>query len=275
MNKSVAVFFGKNGRIGQICAEAIGEAIDSYNIGRSTVLFQCSQKNNQELDYGRMLSSIRNKKTYIFDCSIDHSSSEAILVHEIDKQRKILEIINFSAEAFYVGFSSGIMGIPEERIKLPHMKTYKSAKSKQEKFARSLNIPCFVPRIYTLIGKNTYQRRAAAWASIFAARISNEAGYVITDPDQKREWVSEIYLKEAIKRFIDEPSAEQVGISMSEGVFTHGDIAQCTTDNRIPSLDYAIGVSNSWLTGDYVSDHPPKHDPALLMKRIKQFIPEV
>jgi hypothetical protein len=275
MNNSAAIFFGKNGRIGQICAEAVGKTIDSYSIRRGVIEFQSSQESKTELSHEQLIASVTNKKIYLFDCSIDHSSTEAILAHEIEKQNKILEISSHAAKLFYIGFSSGIMSIPEERIKLSHMKTYRSAKEKQEKFAEYLNTPCFVPRIYTLIGRNTYIRKAAAWASILAARIQNEPSYLITDPNQKREWVSEVNLKERVKRFIDNPSVKEIGVSISEGTFTHGEIAQCETDNNLTPLNYITGESKSWLIGDYVSAYPPKQDHVLLMKSIKQFIPEV
>ncbi len=251
----IALFFGLNGRLGVVCRSALLSAfpnitIVSFNRNNEFCVHNSTIKKFTKID--QFMRICAEKECLIFDCSIDHSSTLAMYKHESIKRALIIDLVNKNVVKKYIGFSSGITFFSDDDISLKyqHMTHYREVKLSQEKFVISLNVPVFLPNIFTLIGKETFIRKASAWASIFMDRINGKSDCVINDPFQMRSWVSEDSVCKALVRFLSVESSPSVFGALTDGLFSLDKITSLPINN-LPALSYKQGRADNWLVKDY------------------------
>jgi hypothetical protein len=189
----------------------------------------------------------------VMDASVDHGSSEALVVHEKFKRDCIATLARRGLLWRCIGFSSGIAMIDAGRVRpsATHMLEYRRQKLLQEELFATLKCPVFLPRLFTLVGPRTYASQNAAWAQILRHRLDRTTGVVLNEPHARKAWVSEFEVWRCLLRFLAREQPVSVTGPLVLGDFSLHEIA---TGHGLPmpAVDYAIGSGEGWLCGDYL-----------------------
>lgn len=256
------VLFGARGRLGSLCAAELPGARTEdvlYEYQRDGT-FTSRGPDGVEgapLRASELMRALRNRRVVFCDCSVDHSSTEAMRRHERTKHDLCAWLNDQGALHAAIGFSSGIAWLDESSIRLhaDHMRAYREVKLEQERLYATLRCRVFIPALFTLVGARTYQLQATAWAMVLKQRVAQGTGLVLHDPLTRRFWVAETSVRRALKRFLGGAGPERVSGPLVDGVFSLDDVARVELPGGLPALSYAVGASSAWHDGDYLCAH--------------------
>jgi hypothetical protein len=246
---------GRSGRLATICRAALESA--KFDIA---LFFMSSDGGVHSDKDGLVWHSVRDfirdhsqEKIAFIDASVDHSSLNALVLHEQLKRAVVRQLRDHGALWRAVGFSSGITCVNVDRISRSahQMLEYRQQKLEQEMLFRSLDCPVFIPNLFTLIGRVTFERKSSAWVDVLLARLRRDESFVIHEPYSRRAWVGEVTVRENLSTFLSSESPDNYVGPMVSGQFSLFDIAsQYYID--APPLKYVLGRKSGWLDGDYV-----------------------
>ncbi len=254
----IVLRFGKTGRLAKICETATKLVFTSatfFNVNRAGE-FVAEHDVTCQTKYSTieaLLCAHKQEKLILVDASIDHSSIENMVIHEVFK-RNLIDKLNEQKALFKaIGFSSGITLIDSNRIRTSaiHMREYRIQKIEQEVLFESIHCPVFIPNIFTLIGPITYTTQGAAWAQILKARVERSSGIILNEPNSKKGWTSEFKIFRSLINFLATDSPLSTQGPLLCGDFSLSEIAKCSFSN-FPELHYKIGNVEGWLDGDYL-----------------------
>ncbi len=256
------VLYGARGRLGELCTEALRDTTVPdfvYAFQRDGTFVPRSQDGNEAppLSLAGLKNALRGQSVLFCDCSIDHSSTEAMERHETAKRDLCAWLDARGALRGAIGFSSGIARLEGKRIRphADHMRAYRAVKLAQERLFHNLRCPVFIPVLFTLIGPQTYRRQAAAWATVLRWRIEQAMEAMLHDPFTRRFWVDEATVRQALVRFLEGTGPARVAEPLVDGVFSLDDVAGVELPGGHPRLHYAVGASTAWHDGDYLCEH--------------------
>jgi|GEM_PF-2456146 len=244
---TLAILFGSTGRLGRILAQTLFELeIESRVITRQVL--------KTFIHSGHFDNIPLSTRLLIADASVDYASIESLRQHEQDKQRLIRYLaINYPLMGV-ASFSSGVMDFDNSLITNPFYIAYKETKLANLAFFKSLDIPLFYPKIYTLIGPESYRVKSTGWVDVFeqASRLYH---IEIGTPEDPRSWVSEETIRVIFERFLRGVISSYIDAPVN-GVFRLSDIVEFFSQFRRLTLEIVPKVIRPWLLTHYIAPHP-------------------
>jgi hypothetical protein len=250
----IVVRFGKSGRLARICEAALRIAHPQSPVVSASRdrAFTSDADGAQWHDIKSTLRERSVERVLLIDASVDHTSSTALIEHEEFKRETIRQLKEANVLLMAIGFSSGIATVDPMRIRptATHMHEYRRQKLMQEELFLTLNCPCYLPQLFTLIGPLTYAGQNAAWARILKARLEREPEIVLDEPLAVKAWVSEYTVLRTLIDFLSSYSPPSFTGPLVAGSFTLAGLASEELLS-IPPLHFSKGDGLGWLIGDY------------------------
>lgn len=255
MRKNI-ILMGPTGRLGRVCKRAL------YPFGTLTVdvirggIIRFNDQSTYSLEDAGCLEG----NWVVIDASVDYSSLEAFLSWESRKRKFVQQLYNDGKLEAYVAFSSGIVEFDPGFIDDEFKKEYRAAKVTLEKFATSLNVPIYCPRIFTLIGPETWAYGKIAWVQV-AKQVIEQGFAMVAYPDEIKSWVAESTIEAQIRDFVSGKHTKKSEIlTPLDGTFTLRDIVNIVSFQFGMSSRLELIVMKSWLDVDYKSTMPHTMD---------------
>lgn len=250
--------FGVAGRLATICKRALAMVYPNgifyhYSRGIGFVAESAGEIGAYFNTLEECIGPWRDQKVVVIDSSVDHSTTENLIVHEDYKREVIRRLDQAGLLKKVVGFSSGISMLGIDRIdsSATHMLEYRAQKLHQQSVFANLSCPIYLPNLFTLVGSVTYARQNAAWAQILKARIERSRTVELHEPWSRRAWVSESSVFKSVLAFLTDDAPICVRGALVDGVFTLAEIAEADLLG-VPGLAFQRGKKLGWLKGDYL-----------------------
>ena len=248
------ILLGSTGRIGRIVAsEAAKAGLTIGKVDRSgTVLVDgtaCGNIWDPEFDTGCRL--------HLADCSIDYSSPEKMVSLEIRKRALIASLAERGQLAAYLTISSGAVEFDDSLIQSDFHLKYKRQKLANEELAKALGNVSYSPRIYTLIGPETFQVKSVGWVNVVERCLSGSS-VAIDARNEPRSWVSERLLSQKVADWL-RGSLNPIVETPNCGIFHMSEIAAHMQSRLKKRIDVVVAAMDGWLTVPYVTStvtHP-------------------
>lgn len=251
----ITLRFGTSGRLAGICRTATRITYPECPVivANREGSFRPENGGEKYETLEAVLRSYPTEPVLVLDASVDHTSPEALVTHEVFKRSCVTLLEKQGRLGRCVGFSSGIAAVDATRIKpsATHMLEYRRQKLLQEDLFATLGCPVFLPQLFTLVGPRTYARQCAAWAQILRSRLDRAADVVLNEPHARKAWASEFQVLRCLLRFLSNARPRNVTGPFTQGDFTLHEIAG-SDQLPMPPLDYAVGREQGWLYGDYL-----------------------
>ena len=258
----IYLIFGASGRVGRVVLSGMNEEDVLLRVKRNLCFSASAFKGEMNLD--SIFEEYPNSMISVLDFSVDYTGIDEMKAHELSKREIITRLKRAEKLSSYVGISSGAVQFNDDLIQDLFYKEYAVSKKQQLLFLQSLNVPFFFPQVFTLIGPISFMNKKIGWVDVLESALVSEV-VEIGDPFEKRSWVSESALKEAIFNFLKSPNGG-TALPIVEGDFCLYDIAQYAKE-RINSLNFKIvkKPTRKWLNVPYVNGE--QHIYAPIIKR--------
>jgi hypothetical protein len=243
------IVFGSSGRLGRLAADVLQKkSIKFYTLSRSGDI-----TNGIEIIANLYEeSAIIPFKHCLIDASIDYSSTDNMALFESSKRKFIYKQYLNGNLSKIISFSSGAVEFKESFFKNDFYLSYRREKNTLENFLTSLNgIQSYCPRIFTLIGKETYKVKTVGWVSVVDQVLSNSCVRV-GKFDEKKTWVSEDLVSKKIDDFISDSKNYGVSTPFS-GVFTLKEVAIQSALILNKTIEFKFYDNDTWLSVPYIS----------------------
>lgn len=259
------ILFGASGRIGRICVKTLND------LGKT---FATVSRNGDIFYKNKIIGNYLNEnlfgwqKSLIIDASIDYSSSSNLSIFEKSKRTFLQRLDAHGSLSGVVGFSSGAVDFLDEEIISDFYLNYKKEKLKLEKLLFELSCPVYCPRIYTLIGPESFKLKTIGWVDVITQAMSQDT-VAIGDDLEMRTWVSEDLIQNQLKDFLVNPRGKWLTTPVS-GIFNLGQLVEIISKNKHKSIRIIKIECMKWLSVPYVSNQYSSND---LEKILLQIIP--
>ena len=182
----INIFFGSSGRLGSLL-------LDSNLINGSLYLYKKTEwsiNHTTKINEKELFEVARGREFRFIDLSIDYSSIENLLKHEMQKRELLMSLSESAILQSYIGISSGAAQFPLHIIKNEYYRKYAENKKSNVDFLKLLKIPVFYPQLFTLIGLKTFSIKSLGWVSV-SEQARKGGTLIISDPYENRTWASE------------------------------------------------------------------------------------
>lgn len=262
------LLFGAAGRLGRISTKALqtkGIKPVCYQRGLG---FKINSRITCDVDNPSALTG----EWLVIDASVDYSSPAAFIDWESKKRQFVKMLYNSGRLHAYVSFSSGITEFDRSLIDDSFKEIYRREKQNLENFVTNLLVPAYCPRIFTLIGRETWNFGRVGWVEV--AKQIMQSGYAgVGFPDEKKSWVAETTIEKQLGDFVSGPVPWNFGvITPLDGIFTLRNIAEITATFFSKAYELEPLEIQRWLLTDYLSSIPHKYDLDMLSREIVQLI---
>lgn len=255
------VLLGATGRIGRIVASAAAKA--NFPIGRVDRTGVVSVE-------GAACGNIWDPKfslgcqVHFADCSIDYSSLENMASFENRKRALVLNLAERGILTSFLTISSGAVEFDDRLIQSNFHLEYKRQKLATESLAKMLGDRAYCPRVYTLIGPETFKVKSVGWVNVVAQCLAGER-VTIDVRNEPRSWVAEKILSGRIAEWLlgqSQPTVE----TPTSGVFYMSQLIDYMAVRLKRHIEAAAIPMAGWLTVPYVASGVS--DPVSLEKTV-------
>lgn len=186
----------------------------------------------------------------VVDASIDYSEMRK---HEADKHALISRIAKRSRIELIASFSSGVVDFDSSLISNPFYHDYKRIKQDNLAFFRLFDVRLFYPKIYTLIGSNSYMVKTTGWVQVLDDALRGSVS--IAHPWEPRSWVSEDCVRRLFAEFVVGDRLDYLDAPVC-GTFHLADIVAFAENRRQKQVAVRKGQATAWLNAPYVAPNP-------------------
>lgn len=237
-----ALVFGASGRLGKVMLQGLSESgVETVLVTRTMLANFTTAGELPELP----------KSIVLVDASIDYSDMRN---HEAEKHAFIRHLTKRSSIELVASFSSGAVDFDDALIADPFYLEYKRVKQQNLAFFQSLDTRLFYPKIYALVGRNSFAVKTTGWVQVLEqASVAEEVR--IAHPSEPRSWVAEDCLRQLFVSFVAGNQSEYLEAPVC-GTFRLADIVSFCEARRERSLTIRPARAKPWLTAPYVAPHP-------------------
>ncbi|HEV2704040.1 MAG TPA: hypothetical protein VGV09_20610 [Steroidobacteraceae bacterium] len=237
-----AVVFGATGRLGRVMLQSLSDlGVEAIAVTRPVLTKHIATGALPALPEHIML----------IDASVDYAH---LRQHEADKHTLIAALAQRTRIELVAAFSSGATDFDDALITNPSYLEYKRVKEQNLVFFQSLGARLFYPKIYTLIGPNSYGLKTIGWVSVLDQAL--RAGEVsIAHPNELRSWVSERAIRTLFAAFVAADHPDYLDAPVC-GTFCLADIVGFCEVRRGCRLAIKPGQAAGWLQVPYVAPRP-------------------
>jgi len=238
---AAAWVFGATGRLGKTMVQSLDTlGIQSLAITRRIL--------SNYLATGQL--PVVPERLVLVDASIDYTD---VRRHEVEKHALIAEVSKRCRIDLIASFSSGATDFDDALIDNPSYLEYKRVKLENLAFFRSFGARLFYPKIYTLIGPNSYSIKTTGWVNVLEQASSQDA-VTIAHPREPRSWITEERIGELFRAFVSGSQREYLDAPTC-GTFCLADIVAFCEARRGRTLSIVPGQATPWLAVPYVAPH--------------------
>lgn len=241
--------FGSSGRLGQLAINVLKKkSAQIYILLRNGDITDGTKKITNLYDD----SAIIPFDHCLIDASVDYSSLDNMLYFEDIKRTFIYKQYLGGSLKKFITFSSGVVEFDEVYFKNDFYLSYKKEKHTLENFLALLQgVHIYCPRIFTLIGKLTYNVKTVGWVNVLDQVLSNKI-IKIGKYDEKKTWVSEDLVSKKIEEFIS--ISRNFGVSTPlSGTFTLKEVAIQSAFILNKEIEFVFFENDTWLSAPYFS----------------------
>jgi hypothetical protein len=251
----VALIFGATGRLGRLLLQGLEDlGVEPIVVTRALLPHYLATGTLPELP----------ERIMLIDASVDYAN---LRQHESDKHTLIAALAERSRIELVAAFSSGATDFDDALISNPSYLEYKRVKQQNLAFFQSLGARLFYPKIYTLIGPNSYGLKTIGWVSVLEQALG--AGEVsIAHPNEPRSWVSERAIRALFAAFVGDDRPDYLDAPVC-GSFCLADIVAFCEARRGRRLNIKQGQAAGWLQVPYVAPHPTYVDGNLCSLKVE------
>ena len=245
---STLVLLGSTGRIGRIVAAKAAEAgFEIATVDRiGTVQIEgnaCGNIWSTTFDLGR--------KIHLADCSIDYSSVERMVALEKQKRVLVARLADKDVMSAYLTISSGAVEFDDSLIQSDFHLDYKRQKLANEALARALGSRSYSPRVYALIGPETFKVKSVGWVNVIEQCLAGNH-VTIDKRNEPRSWLSEAALGERVAQWLQGTQSSIVE-TPSSGTFCMSEIVDYMRVREEKQIEVFASAMAGWLTVPYVT----------------------
>lgn len=245
MTKAVAdaaLVLGATGRLGKVMLQGLNDlGITPIVATRATLATHAADRTLPPLP----------ERLVLVDASIDYSD---MVRHESAKQALVTDLARHHELQLVASFSSGAVDFDDALIANPFYRDYKQAKLDNLAFYRALCTRLFYPKIYTLVGPNSFAVKTTGWVQVFE-QASHADDVAIAHPLEPRSWVSESCVRRVFTSFVAGTDHDLLGAPVC-GTFRLQDIVAFCEARRGRKVAVRQGQATPWLSVPYVSPQP-------------------
>lgn len=201
---------------------------------------------------------------YIADCSVDYSSAENMVSLETKKRALIQRLAERGKVAAYLTISSGAVEFDDSLILSDFHLEYKRQKIANEALAMALGGRCYCPRIYTLIGPETFKVKSVGWVNVIEQCRSSQR-VMIDEKNELRSWISERVLRLRLGLWLRGTEVPQSETPIC-GTFSMSQIAEYMAHRLRKPLELVGTAMAGWLSVPYLAseaNYPDSLDDVL------------
>jgi hypothetical protein len=243
------IIFGSSGRLGRLAIQILKKkSIEFYVLSRKGDITNGIEKIANIYDESATIPF----KHCLIDASIDYSSIDNMVHFESIKRKFIYSQYLKGNLIKIVAFSSGAVEFDDANFKNNFYLIYKKEKNILENFLVSLNgTQTYCPRIFTLIGKESYKVKTVGWVNIVDQVLSMNC-VRIGKFDKEKTWVSEDLVSKKIDDFISDTKNYGVSTPFS-GIFTLKEVAIQSAFILNKNIEFKFYENDTWLSVPYIS----------------------
>jgi hypothetical protein len=241
-----ALVFGASGRLGKVMLQGLAETGIEPMLATRAMLSNFTASG--ELP-------ILPESIVLVDASIDYSDMPK---HEAEKHAFIARLAQRSNIRLIASFSSGAVDFEDALIANSFYLEYKRVKQHNLAFFQSLGTRLFYPKVYTLVGPNSFAVKSTGWVQVLESAASLD-DVAIAHPGEPRSWVSEHCVRHLFTSFVASNQPQYLEAPVC-GTFRLADIVSLCETRRERRLAIQPGQANPWLAVPYVAPHPAHVD---------------
>lgn len=249
------ILLGSTGRIGRLVASLCKMQQRQFAVA--------DRRGDVFLD-GRLISNLwtglseLGDSISIADCSIDYSSIPNMQELEAKKRGLVNGLACEQRLVSYLTISSGAVDFDDALIKSEFYLAYKYEKLRNDDLAAAVGCNAYSPRVYTLIGKESFHRKGTGWVNVIEQCLQKKA-VIIDERNELRSWVSEQTLQLEIAKWL-RGQAASASLRPISGHFSMGQIVHIMENllQEVISIEYM--KMDGWLSAPYLASEISRAD---------------
>lgn len=187
----------------------------------------------------------------IADCSIDYSSIPNMQEFEAKKRGLVNGLACEQRLVSYLTISSGAVDFDDALIKSEFYLAYKYEKLRNDDLAAAVGCNSYSPRVYTLIGKESFHRKGTGWVNVIEQCLQKKA-VIIDERNELRSWVSEQTLQLEIAKWLRGEGAS-ASLRPISGHFSMGQIVHLMENHLQEAISIGYMKMDGWLSVPYLA----------------------